>query len=72
MGHELRNLSTTLAIAEALAKGRSQVELAQLASFFLSVGSNINLIVQTRNVEKELAGSGNAEEELEVEEAAGG
>jgi len=72
MGRELRNLSTTLAIAEALSQGRSQVELAQLASFFSSIASNISLIVQTRNVEKEYAGEGNPEEELAVEEEAGG
>ncbi|MCL2579854.1 MAG: hypothetical protein FWE32_07445 [Oscillospiraceae bacterium] len=73
MGQELKNLSATFAIAEAIAQGRSQVELAQFASFFLSIGSNISLIVQTRNVEKELlAKSSNAEQSLEAEEAASG
>ena len=72
MGQELKNLTTTLAIAEALAQGRSQVELAQLASFFSSIASNISLIVQTRNVEKAYAGKGDSEEKLAVEEEAGG
>ena len=70
MGQELNNLATTLAIAEIIAQGRSEVELAQLSSFFASIAANISLIVQTRNVEKKYAGNANPEEEVEVEEAA--
>jgi len=71
MGQELKNLSTTFAIAEILAQGRSEVELAQLTSFFQSIAANLNLIVQTRNVEKSRSGNANPAEEMEVEEAAG-
>ena len=63
---------TIQARIQALLSERYGVELAQLASFFSSIASNISLIVQTRNVEKEYAGEGNPEEELAVEEEAGG
>ena len=71
MGQELRNLSTTFAIAEILSQGRSEVELAQLTSFFQSIAANLNLIVQTRNLEKSRSGNVNTTEEVDVEEAAG-
>ena len=71
MGKEERYLSTAFAIAELLAQGRSQLELAHIASFFSSISANIGLIVQTRNVE--LANRGTAEpvEELASEELTG-
>ncbi|MCL2857354.1 MAG: hypothetical protein FWE19_06515 [Oscillospiraceae bacterium] len=70
MGQELSNLATTLAIAEILAQGRSELELAKLQSFFASIAANISLILQTRNMEKAASGQSNPEEELAAEEAA--
>ena len=50
MSAEISNLTFSITLAEAISQGKTQVELAQIASFFSSVGSNLSLIIQSRNV----------------------
>lgn len=50
MSAEISNLALSITLAEAISQGKTQIELAEIASFFSSLGSNINLIIQSRNV----------------------
>jgi len=47
---EIHNLTLSITLAEAIAQGKTQIELAEIASFFSSLGSNLSLIIQSRNV----------------------
>lgn len=69
MSAECKNLTLSLALAESIACGKSQLELAEIASFLASLSSNISLIIQTRNVEiaKKGANLGDLPELEEVE-----
>ena len=50
MSAEINNLALSITLAEAISQGKTQVELAEIASFFSSLGSNLSLIIQSRNV----------------------
>jgi len=50
MSNEINNLTLSITLAEIIAQGKTQIELAEIASFFSSLGSNISLIIQSRNV----------------------
>ena len=54
---ELRNLTLSISLSEAIAQGKTQIELAEIASFFSSIGSNLSLIIQSRNVAIAAAGA---------------
>jgi len=47
---ELNNLALSITLAEAIAQGKTQIELAEITSFLSSLGSNLGLIIQSRNV----------------------
>jgi len=49
MSNEINNMTLSVALAELISQGKSQIELAEIASFLSSLGSNISLIIQSRN-----------------------
>ena len=51
MSAEISNLTLSITLAETISQGKTQIELAEIASFFSSVGSNLSLIIQSRNVQ---------------------
>lgn len=50
MSAEINNLALSITLVEAISQGKTQVELAEIASFFSSLSSNLSLIIQSRNV----------------------
>jgi len=50
MSDELNNLALSITLAETISQGKTQIELAEIASFLSSLSSNISLIIQSRNV----------------------
>lgn len=51
MSTEISNLALSISLAEAISQGKTQLELAEIQSFFSSLSSNLSLIIQSRNVD---------------------